>query len=151
MSYLLEARTQILLALPVSLSLFLRKSVDICALVFVGHLPSNAEHYLSAAGMASVTANVTGNSMLIGLAGALTTLCSQAHGSGDKEALCLALQRSFLILPLLVSLPVSVLWVFSASVLEFFGQEQALAQDSRGTYGNHSYRTAISTNVVHKP
>ena len=39
---------------------------------------SSSDDALSAASLASVTANVSGYSMLIGLAGALTTLSSQA-------------------------------------------------------------------------
>ena len=125
-----EAWAQLLLALPVSASLFLRNSIDISSLIFVGHLTIESEHFLSAAGLASVTANMTGYSMLVGLAGALATLCSQAHGLGDKEALCLALQRSFLILPLLVALPVTILWCFSASILRGLRQDSAIANDA---------------------
>ena len=125
-----ESWAQLLLALPVSASLFLRNSIEISSLIFVGHLTIRSEHFLSAAGLASVTANMTGNSMLVGLAGALSTLCSQAHGLGDKEALCLALQRSFLILPALIALPVTVLWYFSAGILTALGQDAAIASDA---------------------
>lgn len=134
---LAELRAHVLLALPVSLTFLLRKSVDISSLVFVGRFSSDSDHFLSAAGLASVTANVTGYSMLVGMAGALSTICSQANGAGDKLGLALALQRSLVILPLLVCLPVSVLWVFSHPILEALGQSSALALDA------HSYLVAL--------
>ncbi|KAJ1432751.1 hypothetical protein B484DRAFT_394827, partial [Ochromonadaceae sp. CCMP2298] len=71
---------------PIILSFVCRKSVDVISVVAVGHL---GPHYLASAGLASVTANVTGNSMVMGLSGALSTLCSQANGANDKKELCL--------------------------------------------------------------
>jgi Na+-driven multidrug efflux pump len=62
-SYRSEVITQIKLALPVVSTFIMRKSVDIVSVMFVGRLGS---HYLSAAGIAAVTSNVTGNSMILG-------------------------------------------------------------------------------------
>ena len=73
-SYKAEVIAQIRLAAPVCCTFLMRKSVDIVSVMFVGRLGS---HYLSAAGIAAVTSNVSGNSMIVGLAGALSTICSQ--------------------------------------------------------------------------
>ena len=104
-----EVRAQLTMAGPVMLTFLTRKSVDVVSVVFVGHLGAE---YLSAAGIASVTANVSGHSMVIGLAGALSTICSQAYGSKDFLTFSLAPQRAMLILALIVCLPVSVLWMY---------------------------------------
>lgn len=112
---------------PVCFSFVMRKSVDIVSVIFVGHLGA---HFLSSAGLASVTANVTGNSMIIGLAGAMTTLCSQANGANDMKELCLALQRAILILTVFLCLPVSCLWFFSEPIMVYLGQQPSIARDA---------------------
>ena len=104
-----EVRAQLIMSGPVMLTFLTRKSVDVVSVVFVGHLGAE---YLSAAGIASVTANVSGHSMVIGLAGALSTICSQAYGSKDFVTFSLAPQRAMLILALIVCFPVSVLWIY---------------------------------------
>jgi hypothetical protein len=118
-SYRAEVMAQIQLAFPVCCTFVLRKSVDIVSLIYVGHLKSN---YLSAAGIAAVTSNVTGNSMVIGLAGALSTICSQAYGSKDFRTFSVAPQRAVLILGLFICTPISFLWWYSESVMIALGQ-----------------------------
>jgi MATE family multidrug resistance protein len=115
---------------PIVLSFVCRKSGDVLSVVAVGHL---GPHFLASAGLASVTANVTGNSMIMGLSGALSTLCSQANGANDKEELCLVLQRALLILSICVCVPVTVLWTFSAPIME------ALAQSREISASAHQY------------
>jgi MatE len=118
-SYRAEIMAQIQLAFPVCCTFVLRKSVDIVSLIYVGHLKSN---YLSAAGIAAVTSNVTGNSMVIGLAGALSTICSQAYGSKDFRTFSVAPQRAVLILGLFICTPISFLWWYSEPVMIALGQ-----------------------------
>ena len=118
-SYRAEVMAQIQLAFPVCCTFVLRKSVDIVSLIYVGHLKSN---YLSAAGIAAVTSNVTGNSMVIGLAGALSTICSQAYGSKDFKTFSIAPQRAVLILGLFICTPISFLWWYSEPVMIALGQ-----------------------------
>eukprot|EP01041_Mallomonas_annulata_P004592 gene4592-9126_t len=122
-----EIYQQIKLAGPVSFTFLLRKSLDIVSVIFVGHL---SERFLSGAGLATVTANVTGNSLMVGLSGALATLCSQANGARDFDALGLALQRGVLI-SLCLCIPISILWYFSYPVIVFLGQEPSIAYDAR--------------------
>jgi Na+-driven multidrug efflux pump len=116
------------IACPVISTFVLRKSIDVVSVISVGHL---GPHYLAAAGLASVTANVTGNSMIIGLAGALTTICSQAYGSKDYKEMSDSLQRSVLILYVVICLPVSVLWMFSQPIMLLLGQPEAIARDAQ--------------------
>ena len=118
-TYQAEVLGQIKLAFPVCCTFVMRKSVDIVSVMFVGRLGS---HYLSAAGIAAVTSNVSGNSMIVGLAGALSTICSQAFGSKDMISFNIAPQRAVLILLAVVCVPISVLWWFSSPVMVALGQ-----------------------------
>ena len=121
---LMEAKSQLILAVPVSWTFIMRKSVDIVAVIFVGHLGSQ---YLAAAGIASVTANVTGNSVLIAFSGALSTICGWAKGANDTQGLYAALQRALIILPLCICVPISLLWSFSSSVMVLCGQQEDMS------------------------
>lgn len=112
------------IAMPVCLTFVTKKSIDIVSVMFVGHL---GPQFLSAAGLASVTANVTGNSMLIGLSGPLTTLASQAYGAKDYKELNVSLQRTIIILSIFVCIPVSVLWLFSENIMRYLGQNHHIA------------------------
>ena len=123
-----EIYAQIKLASPVSFTFLLKKSIDIVSVIFVGHF--SAEKYLSGAGLATVTANVTGNSLLVGLSGALSTFCSEANGAKDYEALNLALQRGILI-ALMLCIPISALWLNSYQLMVSMGQEASIAAYAR--------------------
>ena len=124
-----EVQGQINLILPMCFTFLLRKSIDIISVIFVGHLGSR---YLSASGLATVTANVTGNSMIIGLAGALSTICSQLYGAKTKSnrAINIVLPRSILIICTVVTIPVSLLWFHGTQVLLLFGQQHQISSDA---------------------
>ena len=126
-SYSHEVWLQCQIAIPVCCTFLMRKSVDIVSVIYVGHLGS---HYLSAAGIAAVTANVTGNSVVIGLTGALSTIASQAYGSKDFVALSLAPQRAILIITIAVCIPVTILWMYSARVMVTLGLDSQIAENS---------------------
>lgn len=101
-----EFQSQIRLSLPVCLTFVIKKSVDLVSIAFVGHSSTLG---LSAAGLATVTANVTGRSMIDGFSGAISTLCCQQFGAGELKQMCLTLQRGMLIQLILICLPVSLL------------------------------------------
>jgi MATE family multidrug resistance protein len=93
-------------------------------MLFIGRLGTD---YLAAAALATMFANVTGFSLVVGMTSALDTLCSQAHtGSSDPHALGKHLQRSFLIV-ILVCIPVAFLWSNTSSLLILVGQDPKLA------------------------
>lgn len=81
---------------------------------------------MAAAGLANVTANVIGNSIVIGLGGALTTICSQAYGAKNNELLNFTLQRALAIL-ILICIPLSVSWVYSRGIMVVLGQSDDIA------------------------
>lgn len=118
-SYLKEIVALVRLALPVCCTFLLRKSIDIVSLIYVGRL---GPHFLSAAGIALVTYNVTGNSLIESFGGALSTICSQAYGSNDMKTFSLAPWRAVFIISLVVCIPVSFLWIFSSPIMVALGQ-----------------------------
>lgn len=123
-----EVKLQLALALPVSWTFLMRRSVDLIAIIYVGHL---GKKYLAAAGIATVTANVTGYSQIVGFAGALSTLCGWAKGANDIIGMNLALQRSLIIIPLVICVPVTLLWIYSAEVMILLGQQKEIATMAR--------------------
>lgn len=75
---------------------------------------------------ATSLANVTGESVLIGLAGAMQTLCGQAFGAKDYREVGYLWQRSSLIL-WATCIPITALWLSTEPLLLFTGQERAIA------------------------
>ena len=71
-----EVYTIVRLSTPVSTGFLLNKLVSFVSVILVGHL-GPAE--LAAAALGSSLINVIGNSVLAGLAGAMSTLCGQVH------------------------------------------------------------------------
>ena len=69
-----EIYTIVRLSIPVSTGFLLNKLVSFVSVILVGHL-GPAE--LAAAALGSSLINVVGNSVLAGLAGAMSTLCGQ--------------------------------------------------------------------------
>ncbi|KAG0481093.1 hypothetical protein HPP92_011951 [Vanilla planifolia] len=69
--------------------------------------------------------NITGYSVLSGLASGLEPLCSQAYGSRNWDLISLSLQRTILLL-LMTSLPISFLWLNLGPILVFLGQDPAI-------------------------
>lgn len=71
-----ETQTIVWLAIPVSASFLVNKALSLVSIIFVGHLgPAD----LAAASLGSSLSNVIGNSVLAGLAGAMSTLCGQVQ------------------------------------------------------------------------
>lgn len=121
-----EAYAQFLMAWQTCLTMLCKRSLDVVSVIFVGHL---GEHYLGAAGLASVTANVFGNSLIAGLGGALQTICSQAYGAKDFDALGVALQQAILILTVVCSF-ITVFWMYCEHVFIYLGQSEEISHDA---------------------
>nr|ANQ31845.1 MATE45med [Arabidopsis thaliana] len=65
--------------------------------------------------------NITGYSVMVGLASGLEPVCSQAYGSKNWDLLTLSLHRMVVIL-LMASLPISLLWINLGPIMLFMGQ-----------------------------
>lgn len=106
------------------LTFFLQYSLNVTTVFVVGHLGTKE---LGAVSLASMTANITGVAVYTGLATSLDTLCAQAYGSGKKELVGLHLQRMIYFL-LIVTLPIGVVWLNAARILQALIPEKDLAE-----------------------
>ncbi|KAJ3070777.1 hypothetical protein HDU98_006211 [Podochytrium sp. JEL0797] len=98
------------------------------AIVALGHLGTTA---LASMALATLFANVTGYSIVVGMGSAIDTLCSQSYGEyldgrGDKKELGRHLTRSLFIMYLLC-IPISILWWFTEPLLLLLGQDASIA------------------------
>ncbi|KAJ4965962.1 hypothetical protein NE237_017811 [Protea cynaroides] len=69
--------------------------------------------------------NITGYSVLFGLASGLEPVCSQAYGSKNWDLISISLQRTVLIL-LIASIPISFLWLNLDRIMVSMGQDREI-------------------------
>ncbi|EAZ09807.1 hypothetical protein OsI_32095 [Oryza sativa Indica Group] len=100
--------------------LYLRSLVSMVFLGRLGQLP------LAGGSLALGFANITGYSVLSGLAGGMDPVCGQAFGAGRTDLLRAALRRTVVLL-LVASVPISALWVAMHRVLVATGQDPDIA------------------------
>ncbi|KAI4346938.1 hypothetical protein L6164_007801 [Bauhinia variegata] len=97
--------------------------LQVVSLMMVGH---TGKLSFSGVAIASSFAEVTGFSVLIGMAGALETLGGQAYGAQEFRKLrnytCCAL-----ITLILVCFPISLLWIFMDKILMLCGQDPQIS------------------------
>ncbi|PIN13559.1 putative membrane protein, predicted efflux pump [Handroanthus impetiginosus] len=74
-------------------------------------------------------ANVTGYSILFGMASALETLCGQAFGAKQYQKVG-TFTYSALVCLFLVSIPVSILWIYTEKLLVFIGQDPLISAEA---------------------
>ena len=122
--YFLEALVVLDVVWRVFIVTFMKKSVDIISYMFLGRL---GDTYMAAAGLANVTANVIGNSIILGLGGPVSTICSQAHGAKNYKLLNETLQRAVLILTF-ACIPLAVTWLYSYPIMMALGQSETIAR-----------------------
>ncbi|PSC75850.1 MATE efflux family [Micractinium conductrix] len=122
-AYRHEAGRIAALALPLTISQFFTYSLSLIALLFAGRL---TEGELAAAVLATSLMSVTGFSFVLGLLGALDTLCGQAWGAKNYKALGVYLQRA-VITTLLISALICVLWFNIEGLVLALGQEPVIA------------------------
>eukprot|EP00123_Amoebidium_parasiticum_P011426 comp20707_c0_seq1/m.27002 comp20707_c0_seq1/g.27002 ORF comp20707_c0_seq1/g.27002 comp20707_c0_seq1/m.27002 type:complete len:522 (-) comp20707_c0_seq1:512-2077(-) len=112
------------LAWPIIGTFMLQMGPGMINVLFLGRLP--IKEALGAGTLATMYLNITGNTVAMGLATAMDTLCSQAYGSGQKEKLGVVLQRALMIL-WLISLPIGATWYFAEDLLLWVKQDPAVA------------------------
>ncbi|XP_051197610.1 protein DETOXIFICATION 16 [Lolium perenne] len=124
-----EAKRLLRLAGPLVLSSILQFALPLVSVMFVGHL---GELSLAGASLATSIANVTGFSLLVGMAGALETLCGQAFGAKQYHLLGVYQQRAIVVLAL-ACVPIVLLWANTRHILLLLGQDPAIAAEA-GAY-----------------
>ncbi|PQP94852.1 hypothetical protein Pyn_37250 [Prunus yedoensis var. nudiflora] len=89
-----EAKKQVLFSLPIIPTNVFFSLIPLVSVMFAGHL---GERQLAGATLANSWANVTGFALVVGLSGALETLCGQGFGAKSYRMLGIYLQASCII------------------------------------------------------
>lgn len=104
-------------------------ATSIISVAFMGRLGKAS---LGAGVLASSFANVSGFSILTGLASTTETFCGQSYGARQFRLVGVYFQRCLLI-TLLTSVPIAALWLASPALLKALGQDPLIAEMA-GTY-----------------
>ncbi|WJX20816.1 Protein DETOXIFICATION 49 [Trifolium repens] len=115
------------IAFPMILTGLLLYCRSMISMLFLGHL---GELALAGGSLAVGFANITGYSILSGLAVGMEPICGQAFGAKRFTLLGLCLQKTILLL-LLTSIPISILWLYTKHILLLCGQEEAIATQAQ--------------------
>lgn len=115
------------IAFPMMLTGLLLYPRSMISMVFLGRL---GELALAGGSLAVGFANITGYSILSGLAVGMEPICGQAFGAQKHHLLGQTLQRTILLL-IVASLPISFLWLNMKSILIFCGQDESIATEAQ--------------------
>ncbi|KAL9682499.1 hypothetical protein QQ045_014298 [Rhodiola kirilowii] len=110
------------MALPVTgmnILVYIRAVVSVLFLGRLGRLE------LAGGALSIGFTNITGYSVLVGLASGLEPVCSQAYGCKNWPLLTVSLQRMVLIMSLAV-IPIGLLWINLGPVMLLLGQDQEI-------------------------
>ncbi|KAL7665564.1 Ethionine resistance protein [[Candida] zeylanoides] len=124
-----EIRSLITYSAPLSVTFLLQYSLTVASVFSVGRLGSTE---LAAVSLASMTANISGYAIIQGVSTCLDTLCAQAYGRGDYNAVGLHFIRcTYFLFGLYV--PMLVLWFalahpLLASIIGVEGDQVQLVQ-----------------------
>ncbi|XP_027352519.1 protein DETOXIFICATION 14-like [Abrus precatorius] len=115
------------IAAPMVVATVLQYLLQVVSMIMVGHLNQLA---LSSVAIATSLTNVSGFSVLSGMAGGLETLCGQAFGAEQYEKFGLYTYTAVISLTL-VSIPITVLWIFMDKMLILLGQDPTISLEAR--------------------
>lgn len=132
------------IALPMILTGLLLYCRSLISLLFLGRL---GELSLAGGSLAVGFANITGYSILSGLAVGMEPICGQAFGAKKFTLLGLCLQRTILLL-LFTSLPISILWLYMKHILLLCGQDIAIATSAQ-SYLVYSLPDLLAQSLLH--
>ncbi|GJS79470.1 protein transparent testa 12 [Tanacetum coccineum] len=121
-----EVKKTCYIALPMVVVTVSQNLLQVASMSMVGHL---GELELAGTAVATSLTNVTGFSLLFGMASALETLCGQAYGARQYQKLG-AYTYGAIISLLLVCLPISFLWIYSEKLLILLGQDPLISTEA---------------------
>ncbi|XP_010327132.2 protein DETOXIFICATION 18 [Solanum lycopersicum] len=119
-----EAKNQILFSLPMIVVTSSFYFINLVSVMFAGHL---GQLELAASNLANSWAVVTGLAFMIGLSGALETLCGQGYGAKMYRMLGIHLQTSCII-SFLFSTVIAIIWWNSDTILILLHQDPDIAK-----------------------
>lgn len=111
------------MALPVTAMNILVYIRAVVSVLFLGSLGSLE---LAGGALSIGFTNITGYSVLVGLASGLEPICSQAYGCKNFPLLTISLQRMILIMSIAV-IPISILWINMEKIMIGLGQDEEIA------------------------
>ncbi|KAG2677855.1 hypothetical protein I3760_12G115700 [Carya illinoinensis] len=121
-----EAKNQLLFSLPMILTNVFYYSITLVSVMIAGHL---GELQLAGATLANSWAVVTGLAFMIGLSGALETLCGQGFGAKLYRRLGIYLQTSCIISSVFAII-LAVVWFYTEPILILLHQQSSIAKTS---------------------
>ncbi|XP_059637885.1 protein DETOXIFICATION 52-like [Cornus florida] len=139
-----ETKALFHLSLPIALTGLILYSRSILSMLFLGHL---GDIELAAGSLAIAFSNITGYSVLSGLALGMEPLCSQAFGANRPKFLSLTLHRSVIFL-LVSSIPITFLWLNVSKILIYLHQEPIITRLAH-TYLIFSLPDLFTNSFIH--
>ncbi|KAL6196541.1 hypothetical protein ACLB2K_032155 [Fragaria x ananassa] len=121
-----EAKNQVLFSLPMILTNVFCYLITLVSVMFAGHL---GEFELAGATLANSWAVVTGFAFMVGLSGALETLCGQGFGAKSYRMLGIYLQASSII-SFLFSIIISAVWFYTDPILILLQQDPQISMSA---------------------
>ncbi|KAL7596998.1 hypothetical protein Lser_V15G31073 [Lactuca serriola] len=108
---------------PTAMTGLLLYSRAMISMLFLGYL---GELELAGGSLSIGFANITGYSVISGLAMGMEPICGQAYGAKQMKLLGITLQRTVLLL-LSTSLPISFMWFNMKNILLWCGQDEEIS------------------------
>ncbi|CAA2995978.1 DETOXIFICATION 49-like [Olea europaea subsp. europaea] len=139
-----ECKSIAKIALPMILTGLLLYSRSMISMLFLGPLGDLA---LAGGSLAIGFANITGYSILSGLAMGMEPICGQAFGAKKYSLLGISLQKTVLLL-ILTSFPISLLWLNIEPILLFFEQDEVIATQAQA-YLLYSIPDLLAQSLLH--
>ncbi|XP_078177318.1 MATE efflux family protein [Carex rostrata] len=129
---------------PTALTGLVMYSRSLVSMLFLGRI---GELELAGGCLAIGFANITGYSVLSGLALGMEPICGQAYGARHRGLLGLALQRTVLLLLCVVG-PISLLWFNMGPLLLWLGQDKSISA-AASTFILYSLPDLVILSFVH--
>lgn len=120
---ILEIKMIYTIAFPMIITGLLIYGKSLVSMLFLGKL---GKHALAGGSLAIGIANITGYSVISGLALGMEAISSQAFGAKQLPLMCQTLRRTVVML-LLACIPISILWLNIDPILVFFNQDPAIS------------------------
>ncbi|XP_058740030.1 protein DETOXIFICATION 14-like [Vicia villosa] len=124
---MVELKKMSSIAAPMVATTVLQYLLQVVSVMMVGHVNQLS---LSSVAIATSLTNVSGFSILSGMAGGVETLCGQAFGAGQFENLGIYTYTAVLSLAM-VCAPITIVWIFLDKILIHIGQDAAISIEAR--------------------
>ncbi|KAK9167952.1 hypothetical protein Syun_000092 [Stephania yunnanensis] len=115
------------LVLPIVMTSLLLHTRSIVSMLFLGHL---GRIELAGGALAIAFANITGYSVIKGLAMGMEPICCQAYGAKRWPVLSQTYQKTMFLLTI-ACLPISLLWLNVEPILKWLGQDPTIVSMAR--------------------